>query len=152
MSLNPSNFASIASSVSVSNFPQNPNVTVVNSSLNVSDSSTQSKLATIQGLVSRSNKGTATLWNNTTTGVNGVSLSVALIISNQKNLSFFGNVSGATNLIVQFSNDGTTFYDSQYSYTQSASGDFGFNTTGSPLFCRIKSTNSVTATAFINYC
>jgi hypothetical protein len=124
---------------------------ITNASLDVNDTDTHTKLDTIQTQLEKSNKGTSTLWSNNLTGVNGVSLILNLSNVNQSNLTIFGSVDGATNLIVQFSNDGTIFYDSQYSYVQSASGNWGFNITACPLYMRLKSTSSVTAYAFVNY-
>jgi stress response protein YsnF len=98
-----------------------------------------------------SNKGATILWSNALTGVNGFSSIADLSNINQLNLTFYGSVNGATSLVVQFSNDGTNFYDSQYSYTLSGSGNWGFNINSSPLYVRLKSTNSITAYAFVNY-
>jgi len=124
---------------------------ITNASLDVSDGDTHTKLDTIQTQLEKSNKGTSTLWSNNVTGVNGVSLVANLSNVVQTNLTIFGSVDGATNLVVQFSNDGTNFYDSQYSYVQSASGNWGFSINACPLYLRLKSTSSVTATAFVNY-
>ena len=67
-----------------------------------------------------SNVVSALLWGNVATGINGVS---ALINSNFNinNYTFFGDVDGATDLIVQISNDGT-WYSTQYTYTASGAG------------------------------
>lgn len=125
---------------------------ITNTSLDVSDGDTHTKLDNIQTQLEKSNKATSTLWNNNLTGVNGVSLVANLSTVNQTNLTVYGSVNGATQIVVQFSNDGTNFYDSQYSYNQSASGDYGFNINSSPKYLRLKSTLSVTAYAFLNYC
>ena len=138
-------------SIDVNNFPTTQDVNITNASLDVNDTDTHTKLDSIQTQLEKSNKGTSTLWSNNLTGVNGVSLILNLSNVNQSNLTIFGSVDGATNLIVQFSNDGTNFYDSQYSYVQSASGNWGFNITACPLYMRLKSTSSVTAYAFVNY-
>lgn len=123
---------------------------VTNASLNVSDSSTQSKLQSIYTDVQKSNKISATMWLSSVTGIGGVSLSANLSLVNQTNLSFYGNVSDTTVLTVQFSQDGTTFYDTQYSYSQTGAGNIGFNIQSSPLHVRLKSSNSVTATIYLN--
>lgn len=146
------NVTNPVTSVDVNNFPAEQDVNITNTLLDVSDADTHTKLDNIQTQLEKSNKGTSTLWSNNLTGVNGVSLTADLSNVNQSNLSIFGNVNGATQLIVQFSNDGSNFYDSQYSYTQSASGDYGFNINASPKYLRLKSTVSVTAYAFLNYC
>ena len=145
------NVTNPVTSVDVNNFPTTQDVNITNVSLDVNDTDTHTKLDTIQTQLEKSNKGTSTLWSNNVTGVNGVSLILNLSNVNQSNLTIFGSVDGATNLIVQFSNDGTNFYDSQYSYVQSASGNWGFNITACPLYMRLKSTSSVTAYAFVNY-
>jgi len=145
------NVTNSVTSVDVNNFPTTQDVNITNASLDVNDTDTHTKLDSIQTQLEKSNKGTSTLWSNNVTGVNGVSLILNLSNVNQSNLTIFGSVDGATNLIVQFSNDGTNFYDSQYSYVQSASGNWGFNITACPLYMRLKSTSSVTAYAFVNY-
>jgi hypothetical protein len=127
-------------------------VNVTNASLDVSDGDTHTKLDDILTQIEKSSKGTSTLWSNNLTGINGVSLVANLSDVVQTNLTIFGSVDGATNLVVQFSNDGTNFYDSQYSYVQSASGNWGFSINACPLYLRLKSTISVTAYAFVNYC
>jgi hypothetical protein len=146
------NITNTSLNVAVSNFPTDQDVTITNTSLDVSDSDTHTKLDNIQTQLQKSNKGTSILWSNNVTGVNGVSLVANLSGVNQSNLTIFGSVDGATSLVVLFSNDGVTFYDSQYSYVQSGSGNWGFNITACPLYLRLKSTSSVTATAFVNYC
>ena len=145
------NITNASLDVNVTNPVTSVDANITNTSLDVSDGDTHTKLDTIQTQLEKSNKGTSTLWSNSLTGVNGVSLIANLSNVNQSNLTIFGSVDGATNLVVQFSNDGTNFYDSQYSYVQSASGNWGFNITACPLYLRLKSTNSVTAYAFVNY-
>jgi hypothetical protein len=145
------NITNTSLDVNVTNPVTSVDANITNTSLDVSDGDTHTKLDTIQTQLEKSNKGTSTLWSNNITGVNGVSLILNLSNVNQSNLTIFGSVDGATNLVVQFSNDGTNFYDSQYSYVQSASGNWGFNITACPLYLRLKSTSSVTAYAFVNY-
>ena len=146
------NITNTSLDVNVTNPVTSVDANITNTSLDVSDGDTHTKLDNIQTQLEKSNKGTSTLWSNNLTGVNGVSLVADLSTVNQTNLTVFGSVNGATQIIVQFSNDGTNFYDSQYSYNQSASGDYGFNINSSPKYLRLKSTNSVTAYAFLNYC
>jgi len=145
------NITNASLDVNVTNPVTSVDANITNASLDVSDGDTHAKLDTIQTQLEKSNKGTSTLWSNNVTGVNGVSLILNLSNVNQSNLTIFGSVDGATNLVVQFSNDGTNFYDSQYSYVQSASGNWGFNITACPLYLRLKSTSNVTAYAFVNY-
>ena len=97
-------------------------------------------------------KGSATLWNNVPSGVGGFSSAVNLSDKKIFNMTFMGKSSGATLFTIQFSNDGTTYYDSQYSYNFTGAGSFGFNINGCPNYLRMKSSNDVIANAFINYC
>jgi len=140
----------LSGSVGVNNFPSTQDVNITNASVNVSDSTTQSKLDSIQTQLQKSNKNSTILWLSSVTGVGGVSLNANLSSVNQTNLSFYGNVSATTVLTVQFSQDGTTFYDTQYSYSQTGAGDIGFNIQSSPLYVRLKSSNSVNATIYLN--
>jgi len=97
-----------------------------------------------------SNVISALLWGNVATGINGVS---ALINSNFniKNYTFFGDVDGATDLIVQISNDGSTWYSTQYTYTASGAGYFGFNVSNLVAqYVRLQSSNNITAKAYCN--
>jgi hypothetical protein len=95
-------------------------------------------------------KGNALLWN-AITGVNGVSSILDLSTANQQNITFYGIVNGATTLTVQFSYDGITFYKSQYTYTLSTAGDVGFNITAVAPYCRLISSNNVTAKIYASY-
>ena len=111
---------------------------------------TNSDITNIYDVVN--SRGSSTLWFGSPTGSNGVSLAVNLSSKNIKNISFMGYISGDTMLTVQFSNDNTTFYDSQYSYTLSSAGDVGFNLACCPNYLRLKSSNDRTATIIVNYC
>jgi hypothetical protein len=136
--------------VEVSNFPKdidgNLKVNVQNTSLAV----TNTDITNIYNIVN--SRGNGTLWSGSATGAGGLSLAVDLTLKNIKNITFIGNCNGGTLLTVQFSNDGTTFYDSQYSFTLSASGDVGFSLACCPNHVRVKSSNNVTASLFVNYC
>jgi hypothetical protein len=111
---------------------------------------TNSDITNIYDVVN--SRGSSTLWFGSPTGTNGVSLAVNFSSKNIKNISFMGYISGDTVLTVQFSNDNTTFYDSQYSYTLSSAGDVGFNLACCPNYLRLKSSNDRTATIIVNYC
>jgi hypothetical protein len=138
-----------AVSVNVSNFPATQ---PVSGSVSVTGSVavTNSDITNIYNVVNSKTSGS--LWNANVTGVNGVSTSVDLAGKNIKNLTFMGNCNGATVLTVQFSSDGSNWYDSQYAYTLSASGDVGFNISCCPNYVRLKSSASVTATMLLNCC
>lgn len=127
----------ITGSVSVSNFPATQPVT-------------NSDITNIYNIVN--SRGSGTLWSSSSTGVNGLSLVVNLSNKNIKNLTFMGNCNGPTVLTVQFSNDNSSWFDSQYSYTLSASGDVGFNLSCCPNYVRVKSSADVTASLYLNYC
>lgn len=114
----------------------------------VSDTETHIKLTSIYDLLDTKTNGT--LWGAVTTGVNGVSNAVNLSALKVNNITFMGNCNGATLLTVQFSNDGITYYDSQYSYNLTGASDFGFNLTCCPNYFRMKSSQNVTATVIVN--
>ncbi len=114
----------------------------------VSDTVTHNKLTSVYDLLDT--KTNALLWSASPTGVNGVSNAVNLSALKISNMTFMGNCNNATLLTVQFSNDGTTYYDSQYSYNLTGAGDFGFNLTCCPNYLRMKSSQNVTATVIVN--
>ena len=96
-------------------------------------------------------KSNSILWNSVSTGINGASSALNLSLSTQSNATFYGNVSGATNLIVQFSADGNSYYDSQYKYTINSAGGIGFNIEAIPNFCRLVSSSNIIAKIYANY-
>jgi hypothetical protein len=150
-----------AVNVSVSNLPSEQDVNITNASLAITGSVdvnnfpnsypvTNADITNIYNVVN--SRGSGTLWSGSATGAGGVSLAVNLTSKNVKNITFMGNCNGATLLTVQFSSDGTTYYDSQYAFTLSASGDVGFSLACCANYVRVKSSNNVTATLYINYC
>jgi len=64
--------------------------------------------------------------------------------------TFYGSVSGATDLIVQISPDNSTFYDTQYIYTSSSAGSFGFTVPIAASYLRLNSSNSVNCDCWVN--
>lgn len=60
----------------------------------------------------------------------------------------FGNTSGSSTLTLQFSQDGTNWYDS--SYTIAANGNFGTTFTVGARHVRLKSGSAVTITATLS--
>lgn len=116
----------------------------------VSDTETHIKLTSVYDLLDTKTNGT--LWSAASTGVNGVSNAVNLSALKITNMTFMGNCNNATLLTVQFSNDGVTYYDSQYSYNLTGAGDFGFNLACCPNYLRMKSSQNVTATVIVNAC
>lgn len=137
--IGPLNGSSIAvkGNVDVNNFPASYPVT-------------NADLTNIYNVVN--SRGSGVLWSGSSTGANGVSLAVNLSNKNVKNVTFMGSLDGDSLLTVQFSNDGTTYYDSQYTYTLSAAGDMGFNIACCPNYIRLKSSKDRTATIYANYC
>lgn len=99
--------------------------------------------------VERGNVNHYQIFDGSLTGINGTSLTIPSSLYNS-NYTFYGNVGGATDLVVQISGDGTNFFDTQYIYTSSGSGNFGFNTVLSAEYVRLKSTNDVATVAFAN--
>lgn len=63
-------------------------------------------------------------------------------------VSAFGNSSGAATLTLQYSMDGTNYYDGP-AQTLSGSGNFRIDATTGARFVRLKSSASVTLTATI---
>ena len=86
-------------------------------------------------------------WNAVATGVNGVS--TALESVGRPHKSAFGNVSAATTVTLQFSMNGTNFYDGPQVTTVDAA-DFVFNVTSGAAYIRLKSSANVTATATLS--
>lgn len=140
----------IAGDVAVNNIPKDMNGDLMVAVQNTSLAVTNADITNIYNIVN--SRGSGVLWSGSATGAGGVSLAVDLSLKNIKNITFMGYCNGATLLTVQFSNDGTTYYDSQYTYTLSASGDVGFNLGCCPNYLRVKSSNNVTASLFVNYC
>jgi hypothetical protein len=128
-----------------------------NNKLNVYDQSGNSKLNDIYVALSSSSGSTSsvTLWLNESITSEETSAVADLSTKRVANLTFFGTSGdGVGNITVQFSNDGTTFYDSQYVYGVVIAGHFGFNIQCSPKYIRLKSdatTTSSNCSAYLNY-
>lgn len=99
--------------------------------------------------VERGNVNNYQIFNGSSTGVNGTSDSITSSLYNS-NYTFYGSLGGATDLVVQISGDDAHWYDTQYTYTSSSGGDFGFNVVLSAEYVRLKSTNDVVVLAFAN--
>jgi hypothetical protein len=96
-------------------------------------------------------RGGQTLWATLSTGVGGFSASADLANKPVLNLTFYGNSNSATTFTVQFSNNGTTWYSSEYTHTLVAPGDWGFSITASPFYVRLTSSADVSCNAILNY-
>lgn len=98
------------------------------------------------------NKGQFKIWDNKSMVLPDSS---AYFNSNfqHKLFTFYGNSSEITNLIVQYSNDGIQFYDSQTIYTMSTSGNFGFSVSAVCKYIRLRSSAVLgsTITCYLNY-
>ena len=130
--------------VHVSNVPTNYS-TATNQEL------TNNKIDSIIANLTAGTKGVVVLWVNQAVITNDTSSVANLSSVLQNNLTIFGNSDSICNLIVQFSIDGSIFYDSQYSYSVAIAGDFGFNVQACPNYLRLKSTQNTTITAYLNY-
>jgi len=121
--------------------------------LNVYDQSGNSALNDIY--LTLNSNGSVTLWNNEAITSGETSGIADLSTKRVANLTFYGTSGDGTgNITVQFSNDGTTFYDSQYVYGVVIAGHFGFNVPCSPKYVRLKSTAVTTSSncsAYLNY-
>lgn len=86
--------------------------------------------------------------NETSASINPSSTSYA-----NTTLSCYGSSTESAIIAVQFSNDNTTFYTTQYQYTLPA-GDFGFSIACSAYAIRLKLLSATTSTivAYINVC
>jgi hypothetical protein len=151
------NITNTSLDVNILNPVDSVDANITNALLNVSDADTHTKLDTTNTNLTNTynllnTKGSSVLWNNVSSGVNGLSTAVNLSNIKISNMTFMGKSSGATLFTIQFSNDGVTYYDSQYSYNFSGAGSFGFNISGCPNYLKMKSSNDVVANAIINYC
>lgn len=103
-----------------------------------------------------STKGTFNFWSNNSISVidgsNNISAICDLSSNPVKELTIYGTVDGKNSLVVQFSNNGINFYDSQYNYSVNRGGDFGFNITATPNYIRLRALSTTPSiTSFINY-
>ena len=89
-------------------------------------------------------RGTASLMSQAVVNLSAVQVST---------MSIYGSVSGPTVLQVQYSNDGTYWYGSQYTFicTGVSGESFGFNLSGCPYYLKLTSTNPTLTFAYINY-
>ena len=75
---------------------------------------------------------------STSIGAGGVTPAI-FNYQNYKVVSIFGNTLAATNLTIELSADGINYYDTQYTYTIGAAGDYGFALSLPFSYFRIKS-------------
>ena len=118
--------------------------------LQVQDVTAEASLASIDAKLTTS-RGGQVLWATPSTGAGGFSESENLTGKAVVNLTFYGNSNLATVLTVQFSNNGTTWFSSQYTYTLTSGGDWGFSIPVSPFYVRLTSSANVACNAILNY-
>jgi hypothetical protein len=118
--------------------------------LQVQDSIAEASLISIDAKLTTS-RGAQILWATASTGAGGFSASADLSGKSVLNLTFYGNSNLATVFTVQFSNNGTTWYSSQYTYTLTSAGDWGFSIPASPFYVRLTSSANVSCNAILNY-
>jgi hypothetical protein len=158
-SVNVDNFPAsqvISGSVNVDNFPASQ---VISGSVNVdnfpaSQEITNSDISTIANSLNNQ-RISVPAWNNVSVAQNGVSSAISPGTSTYCNttLSCYGTSSQNAVIGVQFSNNGSTFYTTQYQYTLTA-GDFGFSIACSAYHIRLilLSATTSTITAYIDVC
>jgi hypothetical protein len=99
-------------------------------------------------------QGTTQLWDAATLSNTDTSAVISLNTTACKQVTFFGNTSDTVTLTVQFSNDGTTFYSSEYNVALIGATDSGFTVSSSAFYVRLIASNIATSpivTAFANY-
>ncbi len=95
-------------------------------------------------------RGSGTFWDNATVITNELSNAINLSSSPASNLTIYGTSSNNVTICLQFSNDGVTYYNTQYTYAISVN-DFGFNITAAPNYIRLITNGATTITAILNY-
>lgn len=88
-------------------------------------------------------KTTTQLWSTISSGVAGVSNIVDNSKNNCQTITFIGAVGGATDLTVQSSVSGTTFYNTQSVVTLVSGGDVGFTIQSASPYIRVQSSADV---------
>lgn len=117
--------------------------------LYVTDQGTQAILLTMLNT-----RGFATFNNGGAISANVNSTVISLENVNVRCLTIYGHASAATTLTVFFSNDGVSFYASQYSFVISSAmgGDFGFALNACPKNICIQSSVALTSLfAYLDY-
>jgi hypothetical protein len=95
-------------------------------------------------------RGSGIFWNNATVITNELSNAINLSSSPTSNLTIYGTSSNNVTICLQFSNDGVTYYNTQYTYAISVN-DFGFNIVAAPNYIRLITNGATTITAILNY-
>jgi hypothetical protein len=119
---------------------------IFDSAGNSLDSTSNALDVYVQNQISTPSSKTTQVWNSAVVSTGSTSTALSNGSSATQIITVFGTTTAPANYtsVVQFSNEGTTYYDSQYSYTTTAGGDFGFAIQGCAKFIRLK---ILTATA-----
>lgn len=99
-------------------------------------------------------KGTLQLYNNSILA-GGTTASLDCSVKKISNLTFYGSQNSNGNVLtVQFSNNGSNWYDTQYTYTfgLNNSGSFGWSIQACPYYVRVKSANACNLNIQCDYC
>ena len=92
-------------------------------------------------------------WTNASVLSTVTSSILNLLATTSKNVSVYGNSSVVGKLTVMFSYDGVTFFQSQYSYTLTVAGNFGFTIPVSCGYTRLLWTGATSIiTAYMEGC
>src|SRR5262249_54081977 len=88
---------------------------------------------------------------NAFTGANPGAGGVSAVIDplNSPFVSAFGHVGGATTIMLQYSADGATFYDSGHTASPAGAADFCIDAICGAQYVRLKTTNGVVVTATV---
>jgi hypothetical protein len=118
--------------------------------LNVSDSTTHTTLSNIYTCVNTRGSG---VFINGSIVMDGYTSVIDLSIMPVKCLTIYGNCSSDTTLTVLFSQNNSSFYQSQYSYTIPVGGsNFGFAINACPKYICLQSSKAVsTLQAYLDY-
>ena len=118
--------------------------------LNVSDSSTHTTLSNIYNCVNTRGSG---IFIQGSIGAGGNTSVIDLSTLPVKTLTIYGVANDATTLTVLFSQDGSSFFRSQYSYNIPSGGDnFGFALNACPKYICLQSSSSLTTLqAYLDY-
>lgn len=136
-----------------------PSIVDLSGNLHTKDENSNKLLTDIYNVLKNqgsNSKGSFNFWNgNTITNIDGSNnvSSICDLSSNAvRQLTIFGTIEGRNTIVVQFSNNGTDFFDSQYNYNISRGGDYGFNITATPNYIRLRTLNTTNLIkSFLNY-
>jgi hypothetical protein len=97
-------------------------------------------------------KGSTAIWNNAVVGAGAVSTNFATANGNNQSVSIFGNSSDATTIAILVSNNNSTYYATQYTYSIAENSDFGFSLVLPFKYLKLSSSDATTLTANACWC